>query len=243
MTRRYFHPELPSDSDRVELTPDEATHAAAVMRVRGGDPMELFDGKGGRVTAVVSEVRRNRVWVDVDVSRRVQTPAGPELIVVTAIPTGDRGREMVTRMTEMGVTTLVPMVSSHSQRPPSDSAIQKLRRSVVEACKQCGRDRLMAIEPLRRFSDTLATRDFFNPILLHPDSDPVRFWEVHPPTASSLFVGPEGGFSEAEVQAAKDADWTIASLGDSIYRIETAVAAAVTLMVHARPVTDASGDS
>ena len=234
MTRRYFHPDLPSAPTRVDLATDEATHAAAVMRVRVGDAIEMFDGKGGHVEATVSEVRRNRVWVDTESTPNRDAASSAELTVVSAIPNGDRGREMVTRMTELGVTTLVPLLTDHSQRPPSDAAIKKLRRSVIEACKQCGRNRLMDIETLRKFSDVVTHNALPHPILLHPAADPIRFWDLDEHSPASLVIGPEGGFSDAEVTAANEVGWTTASLGESIYRIETAVAVSVTLMIHAR---------
>jgi 16S rRNA (uracil1498-N3)-methyltransferase len=152
-----------------------------------------------------------------------------------ALPKGDRQRWLIEKAVELGVARVVPLITQHGVAQPTDPALTRLRRAVVEASKQCGRNRLAEIcsaQPFPTFVSE-APPDAAR-ILAQPGGD--GSWSTiarEPwPTARPvvLTVGPEGGFADEEVTAAATAGWSIVDLGPRILRVETAALALVSLV-------------
>src|SRR6056297_865301 len=233
MTRRYFHPFLPESGGIVELSADEAAHANRVMRVKPGDSIELFDGKGCQAIATVVKTTRNGCCCDaqsaVGVSRE------PERFVTgaTALPKGDRAKAMVERLTELGVKRLVPLLTDRTQgNRQLTSWCTKLERVTVEACKQCGRNELMEIAGPIESDAFIANCDSRLRLIADPAGEPVRIGSDPAALDVSVLIGPEGGFSREEYTLAVDHGFAPFSLGPRIYRIETAAIAMATLLIH-----------
>lgn len=232
MTRRYFVDDLPAGGGPVSLGKDEATHATRVMRIAVGDAVTLFDGAGYEAIGEVASIGRNACVVVIDEPREVDREAAGRIELAVAFPKPDRARELVERLTEMGVARLIPIVASRTQRPPSDSLLEKLRRAVVEACKQSGRNRLMLIDPpvssQAFFSGSFDEATTGHRLIAHPiESVQSSAWETRlagtPETNDSVAaIGPEGGWTDEEVQWAIQAGFVGIDLGPRIYRIETA---------------------
>ncbi|MDH3719378.1 MAG: 16S rRNA (uracil(1498)-N(3))-methyltransferase [Planctomycetota bacterium] len=234
MSHRYFS-ETPITTDSARLTGAEAHHLLHVMRAAVGTELVVFDGQGAEFRAEVA--RTGRGEVDIRVLQRIETDRElpVRISLGVALPKGDRQRWLIEKAVELGVARVVPLITQHGVAQPTDSAITRLRRAVVEASKQCGRNRLAEIcsaQPFPTFvseapSDT--TR-----ILAQPGGD--SSWSTiarEPwPTARPvvLAVGPEGGFADEEVSAAATAGWSIVDLGPRILRVETAALALVSLV-------------
>lgn len=223
MTRRYFAPELTS-GDRIQSLPaEEAVHAARVMRCKVGDSMVLFDGEGYEANAVIESIGKRECIVRTEAPTSVDREPTCRSHFYVALPKPDRSKEMVERLTELGAGKLTPIVCQRTQRPPSDGLLEKLRRLVVEACKQSGRNRLMQITPVAHFDASLQappvkTARWF----AHPGGVSLRELATEPLDSASVWIGPEGGFSDEEVAIAKGVGLSAVGLGPRIYRIETA---------------------
>jgi 16S rRNA (uracil1498-N3)-methyltransferase len=144
------------------------------------------------------------------------------LELAVAMPKGDRGDVLVEKLTELGVTRLVPLLTERTVVQPKASRIEALRRAVVEASKQCGRNVLMEV------TDPISWRQYVTQadqpserMLLHPSGGAMPGAN----TAAVIAIGPEGGWTEAEVQMGIAAGWQVCSLGVRILRIETAAIA------------------
>jgi 16S rRNA (uracil1498-N3)-methyltransferase len=224
MTRRYHVPDLPLRGGPVPLPESEAQHAARVMRVQPGDRITLFDGNGHESQAVVRAVRKRECECDAEAAVWVDRETSQSLHLGVALPKSDRARELIERLTELGVRTVTPLVAERSQRPPSGALLEKLSRAVVEASKQCGRNRLMEI------GDTQVAKSFFDAHRLagpsrwiaHSDGQPIGPLAAEPHATVVAAVGPEGGWTDAELQAASQCGFLPVGLGKRIYRIETA---------------------
>lgn len=243
MTRRYYVPDLPIDGGPLALPDEEAQHAARVMRVSPGDSLTLFNGQGYQTTAAVTSSDRRRVHVQADPASFTPSPLPLQLSVAVAIPKGDRARWLVEKLTELGVHQLIPLLCQHAQYEPSSGTLQKLRRNVIEACKQCSRNNLMDIADPASLTNTLQQTPTEQPRwLAHPGGSPIAsllaFTPPQSPPADSLtttqlpsqllcLIGPEGGFSAAEVATARELDAVLVGLGPTILRIETAAIALV----------------
>jgi 16S rRNA (uracil1498-N3)-methyltransferase len=151
-------------------------------------------------------------------------------MIASALPKGDRADFLIEKLTELGVTRFVPLITVRSVVVPKESAAEKFTRAVVEASKQCGRNRLMTIDAPRRWDDFLRTENGLGArVLLHPATGTARLTPVNGKGAV-VAVGPEGGFAVDEVENAVGMGWSTASLGSRILRIESAAVAAAALL-------------
>lgn len=224
MADRFYCPD-PAVAGRLTITGEEARHLAKVRRLGPGDRVELFDGGGGAVQAEVVTVGRDRVELQtVGEPLEDRTPAC-RLTLATAVPKGERFDWLVEKATELGVVRLIPLITERSVVDPRAAKLERLRRCVIEAAKQCGRNRLMELDPPTSWASLVAgaSADSDLRLMAHPDGVRPSQW----PRAGSdrsvlLAVGPEGGFTDAEVDLARSQGWSIVGLGATILRIETA---------------------
>lgn len=234
--RFYVEPAI--QSPRVMLAGDEARHLAAVMRAQPGDEVTLFDGSGAEFACRVVRVGKRDAELDV-IERREDSRELPfQLTLAVALPKGERQKWLVEKLTELGVTRLVPLITERGVAQPTAGALGRLRRGVIEASKQCGRNRLMEIgEPV--YVQELFLDSPRSAIRLVADPAGVDLSLGTPggpkqggTTGSSgsardwlAAIGPEGGFTAGELAAARAAEWQIVALGPRILRVETAAIA------------------
>jgi 16S rRNA (uracil1498-N3)-methyltransferase len=208
---------------RVELTPDEAHHLLHVLRLHEGDTVALFDGMGRAARASVARI--SGVTVELDVGSPLPAnESSLEITLAVAVPKGDTMSLIVQKLTELGVTKIQPLVSDNSEMPP-DAIVKRIsrwQRVALQAAKQCGRSRLPSIEPPKSFGE-LACRDA---LVLTPGAPPLN----EPVSSPTVLVGPEGGWSEAELHVSDERDLSVFGLGPRTLRTETAAIAATTLL-------------
>jgi 16S rRNA (uracil1498-N3)-methyltransferase len=231
-TAERFFSESPIRGKTALLDGPEAHHLIHVMRAKVGTRITLFDGYGLEHAAEVERLGRSEATLAILASASVDRELPFELTLAVALPKGDRQKWLVEKATELGVTRLVPLQTARGVAQPVQQALARLRRTVIEASKQCGRNRLMDIaEPadwaafIER-SRAVALRLLAHPAAQCPESKPACLREalvgrraLEPVSAA---IGPEGGFAEPEVAAATAAGWLPVDLGPRILRVETA---------------------
>lgn len=233
MADRYFM-EAPIQGDRARLEGPEAHHLLHVMRARPGDEVMLFDGTGAEFTARIEQTGRTVVELAVLSRTVIDRELSLDITVGVALPKGDRQKWLVEKLTELGAARLVPLETTRGVAQPQPTALERLRRSVVEASKQCRRNRLMSIDAPQRVEEFLAgTPADAHRWFAHPGSASITT-EIEPlqedspiPMRLQIAIGPEGGFSDDERAAAIRAGWKLIGLGDRILRVETAAIALV----------------
>ena len=228
MADRYFVAE-PIFSQHTRLVEEEAHHLAHVMRARAGDEVIVFDGSGAEWQATVVRIGRNEVELQLLERREVDRELPFKLALAVALPKGDRQRWLVEKAVELGVARLVPLITERGVAQPVDKALSRLRRAVVEASKQSGRNRLMEIASPLDYAELIACHEAGNSLraLAHPGGTQsagslLAAADFSPEAELIWLVGPEGGFSERELGAARSQNWHIVSLGARILRVETA---------------------
>jgi 16S rRNA (uracil1498-N3)-methyltransferase len=226
MSERFFV-EQPIQGDIAELIGDEARHLTAVMRAKIGDEVLLFDGNGWEFVARIASIAKQRVTLTIVEKREVCRELPFSLTLAVALPKGDRQKWLVEKITELGVTRLVPIVTERGVAQPVESALERLRRGVLEASKQCGRNRLLEIaEPQAASGLFAAQANDAVRMIAHPTGRPLGKILGASLTAGLIAaIGPEGGFTDAEVAAAVSGGWQAVSLGSRILRVETAAIA------------------
>ena len=226
---RFFVP-TSFDVAKVEVSGKEAHHLIHVLRAQIGDSVGLFDGQGNIATAEIVAITKRKADLRIESSQTAPSEPGSPIVLAAAIPKGDRFRWLVEKLTELGVARLIPLRTNHSLIDPREGKFKRMRQTVIEACKQCGRSRLMQIDAATDWQQ-LVQREFPQRAVFvaHPGAMPPRIECLRrsddADTDVVLAVGPEGGFSEEEIKVAVDAGANLIGLGPAPLRIETAAVA------------------
>lgn len=209
------------------LEGSEAHHLLHVLRAGVGTRVTLFDGSGGEFLAEVRAVTRRDATLAVLAREEVDREAPVALTLGVAMPKGERQKALVEKLTELGAARLAPLSTERSVADLGPAALDKLRRVVVEASKQCGRNLLMEIAAPQPLTEFLRHASAATRVVAHPTGEWVGACPVQGPVA--VAIGPEGGFTDGEIAAALEAGWRAVSFGRSVLRIETAAIAAAAI--------------
>jgi 16S rRNA (uracil1498-N3)-methyltransferase len=222
-----------------ELTGDEARHAA-VKRIRVGEQVTLTDGTGTTATCTVTETTRSTLSVRVDAVATAE-PETPRVVVVQAIPKGDRGELAVEMLTEVGVDVIVPWAASRSvsvwRGDKREKALSRWRTTAREAAKQSRRSWFPEVADVVTTTQVVdLLRDASVPVVLHEAaSGPLADLPVPGRGEIVIVVGPEGGISDKELEAFATVGAEPVRLGSSVLRTSTAgVAATAALLARTR---------
>ena len=238
MADRFFCADL--SQPLATLSTAEAHHAIHVLRIASGQAINLFDGRGTTAEGVVQKVDRRSVTVLVEARVFTERSKFGTVTIAAATPRGDRIKWMVEKLTELGVDRYVPLITERSVSEPGKSKLDKLQATIVEASKQCGRNWLMEIgTPTTLKSLVSDLTDGTSLSISHPYEIEA---EVSLPTEKEvnshmILIGPEGGFTEAEVEFAVGAGAARLCWPNSILRVETAAITAAVLVGQTRSAT------
>lgn len=222
MLDRFYIPG-PWPSDVLTLAESEAHHLLHVLRKARGDRIAIFDGQGQSAEAEVISLGRRDAEARV-ISQVVRETATLDAVwVAVAPPKGERLKNMIEKLTEVGVDRIILLNTERTVVHPGDARTDKLQQAAIAACKQCGRNRLPEIVPATPLDAALeACKDA---TIWVADQQGRSDW----PRASNSnpcldcgFVGPEGGFTPSEERQFEAAEARPLSLSRHILRIETA---------------------
>jgi 16S rRNA (uracil1498-N3)-methyltransferase len=231
MTRRRWIADEVS-GDRAALTGDHADHLIRVLRARVGEEFDIATGESvrrGRITSL-TEGR-----VEFDLAEIISTPATAEITLILAIYKFDRMEWAIEKCTELGVARIVPLISRRTDphlAAASAKRVDRWQRIARQAAEQSRRATPPEITAPTKFSDALNISHPLR-IVLAESENQTLLRDVLPSELSSriaLAIGPEGGWTEGELQAFQQAGWISASLGNTILRAETAAIAALAIV-------------
>ncbi len=219
---RRFHVEN-LDSERVSLSREQAHHLVHVLRLREGAEVSLFDGRGSAARAVVQRIAGREVELRV-LGPEPSRESALSLTLAVAPPKGDRMSFLIEKLTELGVTRVIPL---ETERGRSGGSLERFRRIAIESCKQSGRSRTPEVQEPRSIASVLEEP---GPVVAaHPGAPPLG---LGPTDKVIALVGPEGGWSEQELTLASSRGVTLFGLGPRTLRTETAAIATATLLQH-----------
>lgn len=217
---------------RFVLDGPEGRHAATVRRLRVGEPLTLTDGAGSVAGARVVAAGRSELTLDVAPARSVAPPA-VRVVLVQALPKGDRGELAVELATEAGVDEIVPWTAQRCVarwRSPDqvDKGLRRWRGTAREAAKQARRPFVPAVRDLATTAQVAARAAAATTLVLHESSvTPLAAAGVPAAGDVVLIVGPEGGMTEEELTVFGSAGATVVRLGPQVLRTSTAGAVAL----------------
>ncbi|MCK9387334.1 MAG: 16S rRNA (uracil(1498)-N(3))-methyltransferase [Sulfuritalea sp.] len=236
MIPRFFCPFPLHPGATVELAAEAAHHALKVLRVGAGDTAILFDGRGGQWSATLNPAGKalRATLNEFDDSER-EPPL--VLTLVQALPASDKMDWVVQKAVELGVVRIQPVMAKRSLvRLSGERAARRVehwRNIAIAACEQSGRNRVPAVAPILDLPQYLglAAQDNALRFVCAPGAaGPLRDLAA-PVVPVVLLVGPEGGFEEDEMLAARAAGFQPIGLGPRVLRTETAGLGAVAAMM------------
>jgi len=238
-----FH--LPPESwDTSTLDRAESHHCLNVLRLGGGEKIAVFDGCGREASGVIVSAAGRVV---LKLSSATRSPAPPRAITLAqAVPKGKTMDLIVQKAVELGAARVAPLLSDRTVVQLADDASEKKRGKwqdiALEACKQCGQNHLPEItKPVspKAFLDRGAGSELLLIASLQPDARPLKpvladFVSQHRrlPLSVTVFVGPEGDFTPAEIALAKSHGCLPITLGPIILRTETAAIYCLSVLAH-----------
>ena len=234
--------ELPLSSDATLALPAGAARHVQVLRLQPGDALTLFDGRGGEYDAWVEHMGRQEVRVRVGPHHAIEREAPVAVHLVTGMPANDRMDWLVEKATELGVQRITPLMTERSvlrlQGERADKKQAHWQSVGIAASEQCGRNRLVQIDPVQTLTQWLPTcadqaGRFRGVLSLSPSARPLgELQATHSSeTAWVLVSGPEGGLSPQEESSLIGHGFTPVSLGTRVLRAETAALACVMRLV------------
>jgi 16S rRNA (uracil1498-N3)-methyltransferase len=232
---RFYSPFALAIGSSVELPSSAAHHAAKVLRMRVGDALVLFDGRGGEYSASLEGIDKKRVVVSVNSHVDIERESPLAVTLVQAVSSRDRMDVTLQKAVELGVARIVPVMSQRSvvrlSGERADQRVQHWQQVVVAACEQCGRNQVPHVEaliPLVTFLER--PQPSVGRWMLSPHAEHALRSLEKPLTAVELLVGPEGGLTAEEERAAGDAGFMAVRIGPRILRTETAAPALLAAM-------------
>lgn len=216
---RILVPAVPEPGARVEAGGDASHHLLHVQRVARGTLVQVSDGRGLRATARLVDVLAGRAVLEIEAWLPDQ--GAPRRVVLLGLPRGPALDEALVLGTEAGASTFLLVYAERS--PPGAVRPDRLERVLRGAVTQCGRPDLPALSGPMTLADALTTLDTPHRYVAAPGAAPL----TATPEPLTLAVGPEGGWSPAELQRLVDAGFAPAGIGPYIERTPTAVATAL----------------
>ena len=224
-------------ADLVVLSPEESHHLARVLRVEAGQELTLFDGEGTRAEGVVDTVTKKEVTVRITARETVPPPA-VEITLIQAVCKPDRFELILQKATELGIRRIQPVISTHTvnRSKEPEKQLERWQTIVRNAAQQCGTAWLPEFLPVQKFSATAWNADAVFIGSLHPNAKPFRqvFQGLDRAKikTAALMIGPEGDFTEEEVNAAVAAGAIPVTFGKQILRTETAAIFGLSVMAY-----------
>jgi 16S rRNA (uracil1498-N3)-methyltransferase len=237
--RHFFLERKKILSEAPALTGPDVKHLRTVLRLKPGDEIFLFDGEGSEYRARITTSTPTAIALSI----LEQFPSIPEshaeITVGQGLLRAEKMARVVRQVTELGIHALIPVRTERSTAKPTprDWAHKEQRWAAIsrESLKQCGRSQPLHIEPVNSFKELVATaRAYSEKVIFHESGSRLKssLYSTDPGDASRVLalVGPEGGFTPEEIQAAMKCGFVCVSLGQRVLKADTAVVAACAVL-------------
>jgi len=235
---RFYVPAESVKGNSITISGKEAHHIIDVMRLKKLDKVVTFDGTGREYVGFIKEIKHRALIVEIVETRSPFGRASYRITLIQAIPKKDKMDYIVEKSTELGVHSIVPVITNRTvpawDGSKMDAHVERWRKIAKEAAKQCGRADLPAVCEITNFHDAMKNASDYDFKLIAALSDEAV------PFKSALdnfnggrvgvAIGPEGDFTPAEVKEAKEAGFMVASLGSRVLKSDTASLAVLAIL-------------
>jgi 16S rRNA (uracil1498-N3)-methyltransferase len=236
---RFFFPSGQLQGNQATISGQEFDHLRRVLRLRPGNPVTLFDGRGWEHEGVIESLDADRAVVAVSRSYRPERESPLDVTLAQGLGKGDKMDLVVEKATELGVSRLIPFLSAYTvpklDKRRLEIRQERWRKIALSAAKQSGRTRVPDMVELREFSAVIGEPWPCELKLLFWEKEPegslLQLRTEHPHVRSVLLVvGPEGGFSAGEAEQARRQGFRSIHFGRRTLRTETAALATLSVV-------------
>ena len=235
--RRFFVPPGSLGARNITLSGDLAHRLARVLRLRRGDTVVLTEGGEREFEVELTDVSAKSVTGVVTGDRASPPEPAVEVVLYQSLIRPNRFDFALEKGTELGVARFVPVINARSQLDEASAGrAERWQRLVIEAAEQCGRGRLPVIDAPLPYAEAISTAPGLRIVPYESEranrmADFLRGLPERPRTVS-LFIGPEGGYTDEEIALARESGAALVTLGRQVLRSETAGVVAAAIVLH-----------
>lgn len=228
MEKRFFIDKSSLNNNTIILTEDEHQHLSKVLRLRVGDSVECFYDGGPIINCTIEQITKNNSTLTVN--SQVECTSNPQanITLFQGLPKLDKLELISQKLTEIGVTKIIPFSSTFCVAKENLNKVERLKKIVVSACKQCGRTLLTKVENPVKFNEMISMLSNYDLVVFaneteNPENSLSQLFSQKNYKNVAYIVGSEGGFSKEEIEKlTSQTNVKSISLGKRILRTETA---------------------
>lgn len=222
--------------EKIILDGESARHIAKSLRMRVGDVICVTDGGGEDYGCQIEEITKDEVVLKVCYKQACESEPSCKVTIYQGVPKSTKLEDIIQKCVELGVTEIVPTLTKRCVSRPDDKSAgkknQRYQKIALEAAQQSGRGIVPKIENMKTLKQALAEDESEVKIVFFEGGGKKLTEIIDKNTKSvSIFIGPEGGFEEAEVEQIESAGGVRATLGKRILRTQTAPVAGLTAIM------------
>ncbi|MEZ9466354.1 16S rRNA (uracil(1498)-N(3))-methyltransferase [Vibrio breoganii] len=233
-TPRIYHPESLSSATHVQLCDDAAGHIGRVLRMQTGQAVTLFDGSDVEYSAVIAEVSKKNVAVEITGSQQHSVESPLDIHLGQVVSRGDKMEFTIQKSVELGVNTITPLISERCgvklDAKRFEKKLMQWQKIAIAACEQSGRNTVPVIRPIMQLEEWCSEEYQGLKLNLHPRAPYSINTLPQPIKHVKLLIGPEGGLSGSEIDMTTEHNFEQTLLGPRVLRTETAALTAITAL-------------
>ncbi|MCY4404375.1 MAG: RsmE family RNA methyltransferase [Candidatus Poribacteria bacterium] len=236
MMHSFYAPNSEFNEDFTTISNSEHHHLRNVLRLQVGDTIRIIDGEGSVYIAEIRNINAESTNARI-LNHEYITKTTPSITLFQGMPKHEKMELILQKTTELGVSYIVPIITERSLQKPSESRCERWNRIVLSATKQCGRVWQPELSNILNFQECLNTMHSYALRLILWEKEKQKhiksvLRETPKVDSIALVVGPEGGFTEKEIDAAIDKGCIPVRVGTNILRTETAAITGIVITVY-----------
>ena len=226
---RIYLPQPLSSGNEIALDDNALRHVVQVLRLKAGHPLIVFNGHGGEFEAQLVKVAKREAIVQLGDFHDINRESALFTHLGLGISKGERMDFALQKAVELGVNTITPLFTEHCVVQLKDNRASKKHHHwlavIISACEQSGRNTIPVLNSAKPLTEWLGTCALSTRLILEPTASTALSTIKLPKPELALLIGPEGGFSQAEINQAYEADFQGITLGPRVLRTESAALA------------------
>ena len=228
---RFYHPDTISAHSEINLSEDTSKHLVKSLRLKPSNKIVLFNGDGYDYHGEVSDIDKKNVKIAVHEKKLNTSEADIDISILQSVTSRDKLDFIFQKNTELGIKNFylinTERVNFKIPQSKTENRIEHLKKVVISACEQSGRSKIPTVHETILGLNKLTNEDDHScKLILNPYTDyslsNLRNNDLINKKSFQILIGPEGGFSEAEIKVAENAGFKSLSLGKRVLRTETA---------------------
>ena len=232
----FYVPRTQFQEDIATVVGSEHHHLRNVLRLGLEETIRIIDGEGMIITATITNIGSESAEARIKEGQYYESSA-PSITLFQGLPKHDKMELILQKTTELGVTQIVPIITERSLQKPSNNRLGRWQRIILSATKQCGRAWIPKLNEIKTLQDCLKEIHTYECTLILWEEESERHIQSvlrqNPDVNSTaIIVGPEGGFTENEVDDFQEKGCISVKTGSTILRTETAAIAGIAMIVY-----------